>query len=221
MRVDPSTQTPIAIPADPHKQTTTRRTQKMQVTLLCCILVNALTLWTAAQAELLQPPAKLEQNPCTNKVNCRECIQTQNCGWCMKPDYGDLPRCFLHTPNKEVCPEEFQWMPGTSERILINKDLTKAISSGGAAWTGGGQFIGQEGSVHQSGSSGSYSASSSSSSYGSSSISGSSSSSGFSASAGSQSAYGSAAMGASAAGGEIVQIKPQRVSLKLRISKWT
>lgn len=140
----------------------------------------------------------------------------------MKPDYGDLPRCFLHTPNKEVCPEEFQWMPGTSERILINKDLTKAISSGGAAWSGGGQFIGQEGSVHQSGSSsGSYSASSSSSSFGSSSISGSSSSSGFSASAGSQSAYGSAAMGASAAGGEIVQIKPQRVGLKLRISKWT
>lgn len=178
-----------------------------------------LMLCTPVGAELLMSPANLEQNPCTNKVNCHECIQTQNCGWCMKPDYGDKPRCFLHTPNKDVCPEEFQWMPGTSERILINKDLT--LASGGVAWSaGGGQFIGQEGNAQRSSSaSGSYSASSSSSSYGSSSMSGSSSSSGFSASSGSQSAYGSAAMGAAAAGGEIVQIKPQRVSLKLRISK--
>lgn len=173
---------------------------------------------TLANAEVLTSPANLEQNPCTNKVNCHECIQTQNCGWCMKRDYGDLPRCFLHTPKMDVCPEEFQYMPGTSEQILINKDLT--LASGGAAWSaGGGQFIAQEGSAQRSSSaSGSYSASSSSSSYGSSSMSGSSSSSGYSASSGSKSAYGSAAS-AAAAGGEIVQIKPQRVNLKLRISK--
>ncbi|KAH8416731.1 hypothetical protein KR222_000277 [Zaprionus bogoriensis] len=192
----------------------------MQMALLCILASSTLNLWPAAQAEVLQPPAKLEQNPCMNKPTCRSCIQTQNCGWCMKPDYGDRSRCFLHTPNSDVCPEEFIWNPDTSERILINKDLT--LAGGGAAWAaggGGGQFGSQQISG-QSSASGSYGASSSSASYGSSSISGSSSSSGFSASSGSQSASGFAAMGAAAAaGGEIVQIKPQRVNLKLRINE--
>ncbi|XP_002057277.3 integrin beta-PS isoform X1 [Drosophila virilis] len=198
--------------------------QMLQVALLC-ILASTATHWPATVAQQQstlasqgsqQSPAKLEQNPCVNKVTCHECIQTQNCGWCMKPDYGDRPRCFLHTPKAEVCPEQFIWNPDTSERILINKDLT--LASGGAAWAGGQYVSGgsyQSSSAHgQSSSSGSYGASGSSSSYGASSSSG--SSSGFSSSSG---AAGSAAVGGAAAAGEIVQIKPQRVSLKLRINE--
>ncbi|XP_030569607.1 integrin beta-PS isoform X1 [Drosophila novamexicana] len=197
--------------------------QVLHVALLC-ILASTATHLPAALAQQQstlasqgsqQSPAKLEQNPCVNKVTCHECIQTQNCGWCMKPDYGDRPRCFLHTPKAEVCPEQFIWNPDTSERILINKDLT--LASGGAAWAGGQYVSGgsYQSSAHgQSSSSGSYGASGSSSSYGASSSSG--SSSGFSSSSG---AAGSAAVGGAAAAGEIVQIKPQRVSLKLRINE--
>ncbi|XP_023167612.1 integrin beta-PS isoform X1 [Drosophila hydei] len=199
--------------------------QEKLLLVALCIVASTLTSWptlalgeqtlTAAAAQ--QSPAKLEQNPCVNKVTCHECIQTQNCGWCMKPDYGDRPRCFLHTPKAEICPEEYIWNPDTSERILINKDLT--LASGGAAWAGG-QYVsgaGYESSAHgQSSSSGSYSASSSSSSYGSSSSSG--SSSGYSA-ASSSGGYGAATASGAAAAGEIVQIKPQRVSLKLRINE--
>lgn len=196
--------------------------EKLLLVALCIVASTFTTLalgeQTLVAAAAQQSPAKLEQNPCVNKVTCHECIQTQNCGWCMKPDYGDRPRCFLHTPKAEICPEEYIWNPDTSERILINKDLT--LASGGAAWAGGqyASGVGYESSAHgQSSASGSYSASSSSSSYGSSSSSG--SSSGYSASS-SSGGYGAAVSGAAAAG-EIVQIKPQRVSLKLRISKWS
>ncbi|KAL7744462.1 hypothetical protein ACLKA6_001839 [Drosophila palustris] len=215
-RDTPTPTSPAPAPAHTKTQIATRKMQQpMSLTLLCVLVCTALIHCTAAQID--QSPAKLEQNPCMNKFTCHECIQTQNCGWCMKPDYGDRPRCFLHTPKPEVCPESFIWNPDTSERILINKDLT--LASGGAAWAAGGQFISggsYESSAHQqSSASGSYGASGSSSSYGSSSSSG--SSSGFSSSSGSQSASGSAAMAAAA--GEIVQIKPQRVSLKLRINE--
>ncbi|EDW62763.2 LOW QUALITY PROTEIN: uncharacterized protein Dvir_GJ17000 [Drosophila virilis] len=197
--------------------------QMLQVALLC-ILASTATHWPATVAQQQstlasqgsqQSPAKLEQNPCVNKVTCHECIQTQNCGWCMKPDYGDRPRCFLHTPKAEVCPEQFIWNPDTSERILINKDLT--LASGGAAWAGGQYVSGgsyQSSSAHgQSSSSGSYGASGSSSSYGASSSS--CSSSGFSSS----SVPPLSSSWRAAAAGEIVQIKPQRVSLKLRINE--
>ncbi|KAM8718425.1 hypothetical protein ACLKA7_001609 [Drosophila subpalustris] len=215
-RDTPTPTSPAPAPAHTKTQIATRKMQQpMPLTLLCVLVCTALIHCTAAQMD--QSPAKLEQNPCMNKFTCHECIQTQNCGWCMKPDYGDRPRCFLHTPKPEVCPESFIWNPDTSERILINKDLT--LASGGAAWAAGGQFISggsYESNAHQqSSASGSYGASGSSSSYGSSSSSG--SSSGFSSSSGSQSASGSAAMAAAA--GEIVQIKPQRVSLKLRINE--
>ncbi|KAL7744460.1 hypothetical protein ACLKA6_001838 [Drosophila palustris] len=160
-RDTPTPTSPAPAPAHTKTQIATRKMQQpVSLTLLCVLVCTALIHCTAAQID--QSPAKLEQNPCMNKFTCHECIQTQNCGWCMKPDYGDRPRCFLHTPKPEVCPESFIWNPDTSERILINKDLT--LASGGAAWAAGGQFI-------------------------------------------------------SAAAGEIVQIKPQRVSLKLRINE--
>ncbi|XP_062141727.1 integrin beta-PS isoform X2 [Drosophila sulfurigaster albostrigata] len=194
------------------KMTTRKMQQLMYLSLLCILASTQLSHTLAAQLD--QSPAKLEQNPCMNKATCHECIQTQNCGWCMKADYGDRPRCFLNTPKPEICPEEFIYNPDTSESIRINKALTWD-SSGAATMSGSSQQISggsyESSASRQSSSSGSYSASGSSSSYGSSSSSG--SSSGFSANLGSQSAF------AAAAAGEIVQIKPQRVSLKLRINE--
>ncbi|XP_017852281.1 integrin beta-PS isoform X1 [Drosophila busckii] len=210
----------------PHRktQTATRMMIKMSsllVALLAIIVLStSVEAQTQSQAQSLQTPAKLEQNPCVNKATCRDCIQTQSCGWCMKPDYGDRPRCFLHSPKASVCPEAFIWNPDTSERILVNKELT--LASSGAAWSAGGGQMASGGSYEssasrQSSASGSYSASGSSYAYGSSS--GSGSSSGMSASSGSASASSSAAAAAAAASGQIVQIKPQRVSLKLRVNE--
>lgn len=140
-----------------------------------------------------QLAGKLIQNPCVNKRTCHECIQTQSCAWCMQPDHGDKPRCFQHSYSN-VCPEQYVWNPDTVQSFTINRELTRA---GYAAGQAGGQMA--YGS--------SYYANSSYSSSSSGSVSG---------------AYG--ASGASGAAGgfnsnEIVQISPQRVSLKLRISK--
>lgn len=142
-----------------------------------------------------QLAGKLIQDPCVNKASCHECIQTQNCAWCMQPDLGDLPRCFKNTI-QNYCKEEFTWNPHTEQKFTINRELTR----GGNASAAAGYGYGYSGS-YESGSSYSSSSSSSSSSY--------------------AGAYGSAASaGAAASSGEIVQISPQRVSLKLRISKF-
>lgn len=141
-----------------------------------------------------QLAGKLIQDPCVNKASCHECIQTQNCAWCMQPDFGDLPRCFKNSI-QNYCKEEFTWNPFTEQKFTINRELTRGGNSSVAAGYGYGYGGSYEASSSYSGSS------SSSSSY--------------------SGAYGSAASaGASASSGEIVQISPQRVSLKLRISKF-
>lgn len=134
------------------------------------------------------------QNPCVSKVSCRECIQTKSCAWCLQPDFGDKPRCFQPSLSSFTggCPEQYTWNPDHEERLLIREELTRAGSSSAAA-----------GAAY--GGSSSYGSSSSSGSFSSSSSSGSSSSS--------HHHFGSAS------GQKIVQIYPQRVGLKLRISK--
>lgn len=136
----------------------------------------------------------LLQNPCVTKTTCRDCIQTPSCAWCMDPDFGDKPRCFDPSYFTSTCPEAFTWNPDNEQSIYMNRLLSRA-----GARSGGGQW--------ESGSSYEYSASGSSS---------------FSSS--SRGAHGSAASGAAAGAGaasgsgSIVQIAPQRVGLKLRIS---
>ena len=143
-----------------------------------------------------QLAGKLIQNPCVNKRSCHDCIQTASCAWCMQPDHGDKPRCFQHSYSN-ICPEEYIWNPDTQLTYLQNYNLTRTTkkSAGGAA---GGQL--SSGGAYEAGSS--YSGSSSSSASGYYGSSSSSSSSGYAASF-----------------GNIVQIRPQRVGLKLRISK--
>ena len=135
----------------------------------------------------------LFQNPCVSKTSCSGCIQTQNCAWCMQPDFGDRPRCFqpdlkLATP----CPEEFVVNPD-NEQIMV-RDY--ALSRGGKALSGGTMVSG--GSVYEEES-------------GSSSMKGGSQSSG---------GFRESGGGSSSASGGVVQISPQEVHLKLRISEF-
>lgn len=175
------------------------------------VLITIFLLTGMVQSQF---PEKLVQNPCVSKTTCRDCIQTKSCAWCLQPDFGDKPRCFQPSlsPFAGGCPEEYTWNPDHEERLLIHDELTRAGSTAGEIAGGsasGGSSFGSYGESSQS-SSGSFSSksSSSSSSSGSSGFRGSSSSSGSSASFGSASGHG-----------KIVQIYPQRVGLKLRISK--
>lgn len=166
----------------------------MPLTLIISLLVVMLTLVSSADGQQLA--AKLIQNPCVNKRTCHECIQTQSCAWCMQPDHGDKPRCFQHSYSN-ICPEEYIWNPDTEQKFLLNRELTRAdqqIMGGGA----GGQM-----------------------SYGSSYMSNSSYSSSMKSSYSSSYSASSSARGFSGASSrEIVQISPQRVGLKLRISMY-
>lgn len=134
----------------------------------------------------------LFQNPCVSKTNCGACIQTQKCAWCMQPDFGERPRCFqpdLKPPTP--CPEEFVINPD-NEQIMV-RDY--GLSRGGQSIAGGGMVSG--GSMEGHGGS-----------------SGSMTGGGSASSGGSHSGSGSGS-----ASGSVVQISPQEVRLKLRISK--
>lgn len=68
--------------------------------------------------------AKLLQNPCAGKRTCRECIQTNNCAWCLQPDIGTKARCFPSNL-KNVCNEKFIWNPQAVQNFIKNQDLTR------------------------------------------------------------------------------------------------
>lgn len=175
----------------------------------CAVLLLVLVLSNTVQSQF---PEKLLQNPCVSKTTCRDCIQTKSCAWCMQPEFGDKPRCFQPSLSSFTggCPEEYTWNPDHEERLIIHKELTRASGSGRI---GGGAAV----------SGGSYEASSSRESYGSSSYSGSSYSktSEFSGSHSSKGVKTSTNYGSYSESGKIVQIYPQRVGLKLRISTYT
>lgn len=148
---------------------------------------------------------------CASKLNCHECIQTKSCSWCLQPDYGDKPRCFQPSHDKSInnCAEEYTWDPDNEQRLVIAEELTR----GGIAQSGGGQSMAAGGSYEASSSKGSYS--SSGSSYESYNKQTQSSASQSSKKSGVQTSYGSYS-----SSGRIIQIYPQRVNLKLRISTY-
>lgn len=158
------------------------------------ILLHALVLlgiFGAIESQVFDKAA-LFTNPCTGKTNCGSCIQTSNCAWCMQPDFGDRPRCFQPDLKPATpCPEEFVVNPD-NEQIMIRDEM---LSRGGQYLGGGTMVSGGSASGQQSGSG---------------SMSGSSSASGGSSMSGSASGSGS---------GSVVQISPQEVKLKLRISE--
>lgn len=166
------------------------------------VLVVLFVLLAAAGTAESQFPEKLTQNPCVSKTTCHDCIQTKSCAWCMQPDFGDKPRCFQPslTAFTGGCPEEYTWNPDYEFSMYEHEQLTIAR---GAAVTGGGSAVSGV-SISESSSSGSsYREHIEQSAGGSSHYSGS-----------------GASFGSSSASGKIVQMYPQRVGLKLRISKW-
>lgn len=134
------------------------------------------------------------QNPCVSKTSCSACIQTQKCAWCMQPEFGDRPRCFQPDLKPSTpCPEEFVINPD-NEQIMI-RDY--ALSRGGKALSGGGGMV-SGGTIEEE-------------------------ESGHSSMSGSSSASGGASMSGGSSGsasGSVVQISPQHVHLKLRISEF-
>ena len=135
----------------------------------------------------------LSANPCANKLNCGACIQTLGCAWCMDPDFGDRPRCF--SPDLKpasTCSEEFVVNPSN----FLYMEKNQALSRGGVAISDGTMING--GSKASQGSN-------------------SGSMSGNSENSGGSSMHGS---GSSSESGSVVQISPQEVRLKLRISEF-
>lgn len=108
----------------------------------------------------------------------------------MQPEFGDRPRCFQPDLRPAtLCPEEFVVNPDNEEIMKRNAQLSK----GGRQISSGGMASG--GSYEESGSS-------------------------HSSMAGHGSASGSASgSGGSYGSGGVVQVSPQHVNLKLRISK--
>ncbi|XP_016984772.1 integrin beta-PS isoform X1 [Drosophila rhopaloa] len=165
------------------------RNRRSQLALLLVVVLAAIAGQTDGQKAA---NLKVNQPTCSGKDKCSTCIQTESCAWCMQPGFKGQSRCFQRGSN--LCPDEFISDPRSEAQILLNKNLTLASTGSAAGGAGGGAQI-------SGGSSSSYQASSSSSS----------SSSSF---------YGSQySAGMSSSSGEIVQIMPQSVSLKLRVNE--
>lgn len=175
----------------------------MQTMYLCTVVLLAIT-----SNLVLSATYENTASSCASKLTCRDCIQTKSCSWCLQPDYGDKPRCFQPSHDKSInnCAEEYTWDPDNEQRLVIAEELTR----GGIAQSSGGQSI-AGGSYEASSSKGSYS--SSGSSFESYSKQKQSSASHSHKQTGVHTSYGSYT-----SSGRIIQIYPQRVNLKLRIS---
>jgi integrin beta 1 len=163
---------------------------EMNKNMICVQALVLLSIVCAIESQSIDKAA-LFTNPCTGKTNCGLCIQTSSCAWCMQPDFGDRPRCFQPDLKPATpCPEEFVVNPD-NEQIMMRE----AMLSRGSAYLGDGSMV-SGGSA-----------------------------SGHGSSSGSMSGHGSASGGSSGHGsssgsGSVVQISPQEVKLKLRISEF-
>lgn len=172
---------------------------------VCVVVVLVITINLAQSASYESTPSS-----CASKLTCHECIQAKSCSWCMDPDYGDKPRCFQPTHDKSIntCSEEYTWDPDNEQRLEIAEELTRGGMS--QATIGGGQSM-AGGSYEASSSKGShFSAGSTYENYNRQTQ---SSATHSHKESGMHTSYGS-----HSESGRIVQIYPQRVNLKLRIS---
>ncbi|KAL0119739.1 hypothetical protein PUN28_007879 [Cardiocondyla obscurior] len=143
-------------------------------------------------AQIYPPPERLTGiNLCISKQTCHECIQTPHCAWCAAPNFPEK-RCFLPNINTKIfatCPSEYTWNPDNVFSMLRHRNLTKGGYSAGSG--GGGGYGSIDGTYSN------FSSSSSSSSH---------------SHKDTWSSSGSKRQ-------EAVQMWPQEVNLKLRISK--
>ena len=156
---------------------------------------------------------------CTSKQNCRDCIQTKNCAWCMQESFGEKPRCFNPSTllSTSYCQEPFTINPDMEYTTV----LAQALTASGGGYVGGGTLVSGGSSYANSSYESSLSGRSQSESGGYSSMKGSSSSGSYGAgSASGSSGFSSSSGGSFSSGGKIVQIYPQRINLKLRASEF-
>jgi protocadherin alpha len=99
------------------------------IILLICTLIGSVRL-QASNSQGSSSSKVSYQNPCISKTTCRECIQTQNCAWCLQPNFGDAPRCFQPDLKSmsNVCEEEFTWYPDNEQVLITNRELTRKRS---------------------------------------------------------------------------------------------
>lgn len=162
----------------------------MRRTLVITLLPLFIGLVTS---QLIDPNAL--QNPCISRNTCRECIQTKGCAWCLQPPSEqnaiEQPRCFQPSlSDRDRCPEEFTWNPDNEVRVEIERALSRSSAAG---ISGGGGY--EEGAYYEEGYSGS------SSYHGS-----------------HHEEHGASGSYGASGHSHIVQISPQRMNLKLRIS---
>lgn len=160
----------------------------MRRTLLITLLPLLIGL---ATSQLLDPNAL--SNPCISRNTCRECIQTKGCAWCLQPPSemgaNDQTRCFQPSlSDRDRCPEEFTWNPDNEVRVEIERALSRSSAS---AESGGYE----QGAYYEEGYSGS-------SSY----------------HERHHEEHGVSGSYGASGHGHIVQISPQRMNLRLRIS---
>lgn len=173
---------------------------------MCAILF---LIVVSASFEQSQAAEKLIQNPCGSKQNCRDCIQSKNCAWCLQPDYEDKPRCFQPSLSaSNGCAVEYSYNPDNEEILVRKEELTRSGASAASAQQSG-QLNGFSSSSHNQ----SYSRYDKSQEHWDSQRQQSMSGSSKRQQSGSRVEYGSFSES-----GKIVQIHPQEVNLRLRIS---
>lgn len=160
--------------------------------IIAIILISSISAITTQSLGI--DKAELKQDSCVSKTSCGSCIQTQKCAWCSQPEFGDRPRCFMPDVRPAVpCPEELIVNPDNEQIFVSNSSLSKGgkqISGGGGMVSGGTYEEFQSGQSSMSG--------------------------GSSASGGSSMSGGASGSSESS----IVQIQPQHVALKLRVSEY-
>lgn len=73
--------------------------------------------------------SKDDSNPCENKLNCKDCIQTANCHWCLQPEFKQA-RCFPgEFLKKNYCPDKFVQKLQNSLTVIEDKELSEALKA--------------------------------------------------------------------------------------------
>lgn len=172
--------------------------------LVLLVIISANLVQSANQSVMVE---QLHRS-CNGKKTCHECIQTKGCSWCAQPDFGE--RCFQSntSPLTGSCAEEFTFSPINEQQIKKALELTRHVATY-ESHGGGGQY--EEGQYQEYNSKGHYSKSGSEQeSYRETGHIGVSNSH--------RQTSQSVNYGSYEESGKIVQIYPQRVGLKLRIS---
>lgn len=134
--------------------------------------------------------AKCQQNGCVNKITCHECIQTSECAWCAEPSFDESlkPRCFSKL-DRNFCDAQYVHNPQSIQEIITEEPLSRRGKAfGQVSSSGGGGGSYRYDNPRISSNSGTYNS------------------------------YGSTNGSQRRMRRRIVQISPQKINLKLRIS---